>query len=259
MRDVVPGVGSSVKSADRLMTVLEHLASVGEATFASIANDLGYPNSSTHQLLRTMASRGFIEFSSTSRTYRLGAKVWKVGRAYRDQGELVRHAQPLMDELAKSLGETIQLARLDGTENIYLAISESPQPMKLVSAVHSRLPAHTTGLGKVLLSGLDDAELRRRYQGVELERMTARTITDVEELISAIGQIRVQGFGEDREEYVVGCRCVAMPIHDAGGTVVAALSVSVPTPRYNSDLAARMHAELRSMVSDIEVMLSPEG
>ena len=77
-------------------------------------------------------------------------------------------AQPLMDELTAVTTETVQLARLEGLDNVYLAISESPHPMKLVSSVGERLPAHATGLGKVLLAGLDDDELDRRLSGVTL-------------------------------------------------------------------------------------------
>ena len=142
----------AVKSADRVLTLLEYLAEVKHAPFAAIVRDLGLPNSSCHQLLQTVTARGFIEFDEATRTFRLGSRLWEVAQSYTMAEDLAAIAQPLMDDLRDHTTETVQLARLDGLENVYLAISESPHPMKLVSAVGSRLSAHATGLGKVLLA-----------------------------------------------------------------------------------------------------------
>ncbi len=189
------GVASSVKSADRLMTLLEYLADVGEATFQSITTDLSLPNSSAHQLLLNVTRRGFAEYNATSRMYRLGIRVWELGQAYNRAGDLATLAQPLMDDLVGVVDETVQLARLDGMEEVHIAISETSHPVKLYSAVGLRLPAHVTGLGKALLSGLTDAEIRDLYRDAELERFTDKTITDVERLILSIHKIRSRGQG----------------------------------------------------------------
>ena len=122
-----------------------------------------------------------------------------------------------MDRAVELTGETVQLARRDGLENIYLAISESPQPIKLVSAV-----------GKVQLTGLPESELRRWLSWVTLPRFTTNTIVDREALLLALREIRDRGYATDNDEYVVGCRCVAMPIRDVSGAVVAAMSVMIP-------------------------------
>ena len=122
--------------------------------------------------------RGFIELDPSTRLFRLGFRLWEVAQSYAMTDDLVSLAQPLMDQLTTTTTETVQLARLEGLDNVYLAISESPHPMKLVSSVGKRLPAHATGLGKALLAGLDDDELARRLSGVTLARFTERTITD---------------------------------------------------------------------------------
>lgn len=242
------------------MSLFEHLAGVGSATFASIVREMGLPNSSAYQLLQTACARGFVDYDETTRQYRLGIRIWQVAQAYNLDSNLIASARPLMDDLVDRIRETVQLARLDGLENVYLAISESPHPMKLVSAVGMRLAAHGTGLGKVLLSGLGDDELRRRLEGVPLQRFTDNTITDPEDLVSMCHRIREQGYGEDLEEYVVGCRCIAMPIRDVAGGTIAALSVSVPTPRYDERVATRIHRELGRTVRELErVPQSPAG
>lgn len=249
-------LAGAVKSADRVLAIIEYLSDAGSAPFSQIVRDLGLPNSSGHQLLQTALSRRFVDFDEHTRMFRLGSRIWEVAQNYSVSEDLVSIAKPFMDELTASTKETVQLARLDGLNNIYLAISESPHVMKLVSSVGGKLPAHTTGLGKVLLAGLDDEEIDARLEGVELERFTSRTITDHAALKKELSKVRRQGFGEDEEEYVVGCRCIAMPVRDTQGTVISALSVSVPTPRYTPAGARTVSAELSAAVRKIEQRLS---
>ncbi|GAA0539463.1 IclR family transcriptional regulator [Saccharopolyspora subtropica] len=243
-----------VKSADRALVILE-LLSRGRHRLSDIAETLRLPLSSVHGLLGTLVHRGFAEFDQTTRTYGLGLKAWTVGQGYTGHRDIVGLALPLMEQLAQRTGETVQLSRLDGTENVYIAIAESPQPMKLVSAVGMRLPAHAVGLGKVLLSGLSDDELRRRYRGVQLERFTENTVTDLDALFAEVAQTRERGYGVDDEEYIIGCRCVAMPIRDHSGEVVAAMSVSAPTPRCGPDWTDETRVPLSEVVAAVEQQL----
>jgi DNA-binding IclR family transcriptional regulator len=257
----LPAAGSSssgVKSAERVLAILEYLATNREATFASIARDLALPNSSAHELLRTMARRRFIEVDPLTRRFCLGIRTWEIAQGYTAASNLVVLARPLMQELTARTLETVQLACLDGLENVYLAISESPHPMKLVSKPGGRLPAHATGLGKVLLASLAEDELARRIHGVELARFTERTIVDIDALRGELGRIRARGFGEDNEEYVVGCRCIAMPIRGPETDVVAAMSVSVPTPRFNQSVARWIRDALSKAVLELESRLDDD-
>lgn len=241
----------TVKSAERTMVLFEYLAEHGPASYATITRALGLPNSSGYQLVQTAVGRGFVEFDPATRTYAIGTRLWEVAQAYNADARLVAAAQPVMNRLRDSTKETVQLARLSGLDNVYLAIAESPHPIQLVSAVGARLASHGTGLGKVLLAGLDDSELGKRLAGVTLARFTDRTITDTSELLNVIEKVRAEGCGEDEEEYVVGCRCIAMPIRDAAGTTVAAMSVSIPTPRFTVELAERVRHELRDAVDEV--------
>jgi len=249
------GSPTTVKSADRVLRLFEYLAATGPAPFSAIVQDLRLPNSSCHQLLQTVTASGFIEFDEATRLFRIGSRLWEVAQSYAMEEDLAAIARPLMDELRDETLETVQLARLEGLENVYVAISESPHPMKLVSAVGSRLSAHATGLGKVLLAGLDPEELERRLDGWNLRGFTDRTITTRKGLRAALAQIRELGYGEDCEEYVIGCRCIAMPVHDAAGKTIAALSVSVPTPRFNEAVASRLQKALGMTVGELETRL----
>src|SRR5690606_33102428 len=160
-----PPVQPAVKSAERAMVLFEYLAEHGPATYATITRALGFPNSSGYQLIQTAAGRGFIEFDEATRTYAIGSRLWEVAQAWDADERRPGAPRPARDRLRGATGETVQLARLSGLDNVYLAIAESPHPMKLTSSVGSRLASHATGLGKVLLAGLDDAELARRLEG----------------------------------------------------------------------------------------------
>jgi DNA-binding IclR family transcriptional regulator len=245
----------TVKSADRLMAIFEHLAHAPEATLADIVRDLGIPTSSAYELLSNAVARRFVSLDTRTREYAIGPKIWEIARAAAHDLPLVDVAQPLMDRLRDQTEETVQLARLDGLENVYLALSESPHPMKLVSAVGKRLPAHATGLGKTLLASLPDDELHRRLQGATFEPMTASTITEVGRLLEEIETIRRQGYGEDREEYVIGCRCIAMPVRGPDGSTVAAMSVSAPTPRLTPAIEREIRDALTVAVAELEQLL----
>ncbi|MEV0694613.1 IclR family transcriptional regulator [Streptomyces sp. NPDC050388] len=241
-----------MKSADRVLGILDLVADRGSVRFTDVVDELQLPRSSAHGLLATLVSRGYLDFDEADKRYGLGLRAWLLGQAYSGHGTLEMHARPLMEELAAQCEETVQLARLDGIHNVYIGIAESPRPMKLVSRVGSRLHAHATGIGKVLLSGLAPEEARRRLSAQELPRLTDHTVVDVDDLMSLIDAVRQAGYAEDLEEYVEGCRCVAVPVHGRGGAVVAAMSVSMPTFRCDDERARAHLAMLRATVARLE-------
>jgi DNA-binding IclR family transcriptional regulator len=238
-----------VKSADRVMAVLDHLGEVEFATFAEIAARLELPKSSAHGLLRTMQSRGYVAFDESRKGYRLGRRIWELAHFGRSTEELRALLKPLMDELRDRTEETVQLAVLEGIEAVYLELSESPHPVKLTSRAGVRLPAYTSAIGKSLLSSVEPAELRRRLEPVRLVRLTPNTITDLPSLLAEIERVRGQGYSVDNEEFAIGLRCVAMPVRDGEGRVVAAMSVSMPTPRYTRTVAAAARRALGETVA----------
>jgi DNA-binding IclR family transcriptional regulator len=253
--DVGAAPTALVKSADRVLQNFELMATRGPQTFSQVVAALGLPASSTHNLLKTLVRRRYLLLDPEDRRYRLGLRLWEVAQAYAANDQLPRLAQPIMDRVVALTGETVQLARLDGVENVYLAISESPQPMKLVSAVGKRLYAHATGLGKVLLAGLTDEEVRRRFGRIELPRFTPNTIVQLEVLLRVLADVRADGYAIDCEEYVIGCRCIAMPVRDAQGDVIAAMSVSVPTPRFSDALERAIRAALGDAVAELSARI----
>lgn len=251
--------GGAVKSADRVLTILDLLAERDALTFSEIVRELSLPKSSVHNLLATMIDRDYVEYDPAAKTYGLGIRVWQIGRARRDVEHLRTVLKPLMDQLREQTEETVQLARLDGADAIYLEISESPHPMKLSSTPGVRLPAHASGIGKVLLAALDPLDARARLESAPLQAFTSHTLTDVDAIARELERIRQRGYGTDDEEFAIGCRCVAMPVRDGSGQVVAAMSVSIPTPRWSREFAASARRALANATAAAHELLARRG
>jgi DNA-binding IclR family transcriptional regulator len=184
-----------------------------------------------------------------------------VGQLYDGHRELAELAATHMEALTQRLGETVQLARLDGIENVYIAISESPQPIRLASSVGMRLHAHATALGKALLAQLPREEAERRLTSVVLPRFTDSTVTDAAELLDEMAAVRRDGYALDRGEYLPGTQCVAVPLLDDGDGLIAALSVTAPSSRCTADWPADVLPELDATAALIRsrLGLAPVG
>lgn len=161
----------------------------------------------------------------------------EAGQGYHRAADLERVARPYLEAASAELDETVQLAILESVEVLYVGKVEADRPFKLVSQVGMRLPAYATGLGKVLLAHLPVEEFRTRMAGVTLEHFTERTVRDLADLEKRLAVIRRQGFGVDNGEHVTGVCCVAIPIRDRNGIVVAALSCSIPEARLRNKSA----------------------
>jgi DNA-binding IclR family transcriptional regulator len=238
---------SQVKSADRVLDIMEMLATTPHGhPFVELGRQLEIPKSSLHSLLAVLTERGYVEYDLQHRTYSLGIRTWEVGQAYLSHQDLLSNALPLMQGVVDEINETVQLAVLDGIENVYLAKVDCSHPVRLQSEVGKRLYAHATGLGKVLLASLPEAEIHARYRGQALPKISSNTISTLGELEVNLDLVRTRGFAIDDQEFTPGLKCVAVPIVDMNGTTIAAISASIPITRA---MPERMLAALRELAA----------
>ena len=224
--------GRPVKSAERTLGILETLAAAGRRlSLGELASQMGIPKSSLHALLRTLQDWGWVETDSSGRYFGVGVRSLLVGTSYVDSDDIVVSTAELLDWLAESVGETVHLGRLDGPDIVYLAKRESAHPLRLFSAIGRRLPAHTTALGKALLSHLDEAQLDHTLPD-PLDRLTANTITDRPALRKELDRTRRRGWARDNQENSEGIRCLAVTV-GPGEPPHNAISCSVPIVRLN--------------------------
>jgi DNA-binding IclR family transcriptional regulator len=220
-----------VKSADRTIDVLQSLAS-GPRSFSQLQASLGLPKSSLHAIVRTLQDRHWIEQAESGR-FGLGLGLIEVASAYLETDDTVRRTAGLLDRLADATGETVQLARLDDADVVYLSKRDSGHPVRLISTVGSRLPAHATALGKALLAGRRDDDVRAALS-FPMRPLTARTITDWERLREDLDGVRERGYAVDNEEAADGLRCFAVTPRGTRSPMNA-ISVSVPSFRLSGE------------------------
>lgn len=184
-------------------------------------------------------------------TYTLGPKVLTLGNAYLTKLSTHEVARRHLASLATRCGQTVNLAMLDHSEVVYLAILHAQTEVGIQGEVGGRHPAHATSLGKVLLADKSGDELRLLYETNELAALTEMTITSREILIDHLSQVRERGYALDEQERSVGVRCIAAPIRDHTGAVIMAASVAGPIFNMSDQRLPLLRDDLLKTVNEI--------
>lgn len=197
-----------------------------------VAEKLKMAKSSAHDLMASLAKQGFLHKTEDNR-YRLGWRLVTLSETLLATTELRKEAHPVLEDLAAQYQETIHLAVLDDTQAVYVDKLEGRQAVRVeLTSLGARLYAHCSSLGKVLMAYSREEEVQRIVKISGLPRFTPNTITDEEELNQNLIKIRKQGFAYDLEEILPDLCCVAAPIYNHLGQVIAAVSMSIPTYRF---------------------------
>jgi len=241
---------SSVKKA---LELLDHFTvERPELSLAEISREVDAHKSSVFRVLTTLKAAGFLEKDPLSGKYRLGLKILDLAGRVWGRYDIRQIATPYMEELARETGEVIHLAVLDGSDIVYLEKKGQGQVLTVATRLGGRNPAYASSMGKILLADLSKSELKAIFGRGKLKKLTPNTIDEIPKLIEELARIREQGFALDNEETFPGIRCVGAPIRDAGGKVVAAVSVTVPAQRMD-DKRVR---ELWRLVTNTARMIS---
>ncbi|WP_318209305.1 MULTISPECIES: IclR family transcriptional regulator [unclassified Streptomyces] len=230
-------MGRLVPAVTRAFDVLElFLEGDGTLSAPEITRRLQLPRTTTHELVTTLTARNYlVPVPEQPGRYRLGVRTYQLGSRYAEQLDLAAEGHQVAREVADTCGETVHVAVLEDMDVIYIAKVDSTHAVRMVSAAGRRLPAHCTAVGKMLLATLPEAELDERLDGYDLAGMTPRSITDPDALRAALAEIRILGVAGEQQESNPDVSCVAAPVRDRTGRVVAALSVSVPVHRWSED------------------------
>jgi IclR family KDG regulon transcriptional repressor len=203
-------------------------------------------------LLVTLVARSYlIPVPGQPVQYRLGMPLFQLGAAFAGRLDLVREAQGVARDVAAACDEAVHVAVLDGADVIYLVKADSTHPVRMVSGVGRRLPAHCTAVGKILLSELDAASLDVVLKGA-LPGMTPQSITDPERLREHLERVRAEGVAVDLGESDSEMRCVGAAVRDHSGAAIAAMSLSAPIVRWT----AQSHVDWTELVREGAATLS---
>src|SRR4051812_42447791 len=201
-----------------------------EMGISALATRLGLAKSTVHRLATTLVEYDILEQNRETGKYRLGLALFELGTLVRRKMDAASEAQGQIHGLADLTGETVQLAILDHLSVLYIRIRESRQAVRMSSGLGSRAPAHCTSVGKALLA-FQPPEVVKQVVELGLKRYTDNTIVDGSMLMKELAEVRQKGYALDDEEIEMGLRCVAAPIRDHSGQVVAAISVAAPVQR----------------------------
>jgi IclR family acetate operon transcriptional repressor len=230
------GGGYTVKSLVKALNILEVLAEGEESpyTLTQLSRRLHLHISTVHRLLVNLVCHGFVEEAPGSGGYQLSFKVLRMGLRVLDRLDFRLVARPLLRELNQQTKETVYLAILRETRAISIEKFGSPQPVGLDARLGGVMPLHCTGVGKALLAYQSGDLLNQIARTPGFPRFTPHTITSLANLRKELERIREQGYALDQEEAVEGLRCVAGPVFDHTGPVIAAFSVAGPATRMTS-------------------------
>jgi IclR family acetate operon transcriptional repressor len=218
---------SGVRSLERAFELLEHLADAGgQLALTELAAASGLPMPTIYRLMRTLVNQGYVR-QEPSKRYALGPRLIRLGET---AGRLLGSwAQPSLAQLVNEVGETANMAVLEGDEVVYVAQVPSRHSMRMFTEVGRRVNPHCTGVGKALLAQLPDSVAREIVARTGMPAHTPHTITDPAVLVEELARIRQRGYALDDEEQEVGVRCVAVPL--TGTPTPVAISISGPHGR----------------------------
>jgi DNA-binding IclR family transcriptional regulator len=250
----VPGVGSAGITA--VLDVLDALGRNRRVTLAELARETGVAKSTLHRVCSAMGQRGWIVRDGMSGHIGLGPRVTWLARAT-PVSALTGRFETVGRELVARHNETTCLTVLDGGESLFIAKEETSHPLRLVTAVGSRLPAFASASGRVMLADLPEAEVIALYAGQELETPTGRRLAGIEELLQILRKTRRRGYGENVDETTLGLYCVAAPVGPPG-QVGAAITLCVPSGRMSTERKRQMIPDLLAAARELASPSDPQ-
>lgn len=250
------GAQYQVRALERALDILNVFSiNEPELTLTDIAARVDVAKSTTFRLLSILEERGYVERSVESDRYRIGIRAFEVGSIYIQTTRIEVEAQPFLQLLARDCNQTANLAVLDRGAIVHLSVVPPDRPIRFFATIGQRENAHCTGLGKALLAGMSDAELNAFVARYGLPRHTDNTCVTFNQLHAALAHVQEWGVAIDDEESAIGLKCVAAPVRDDNGEIVAAASISGPASEFGDLTMPRYIDAVRRTAEIISVRL----
>ncbi|MEH0664354.1 DNA-binding transcriptional regulator KdgR [Vibrio scophthalmi] len=223
----------AVSSVLKVFNILQALGEQKEIGVSELSQRLMMSKATTYRFLQTMKTLGYVAQEGEADKYSLTLKMFELGAKSLEYVDLIELADKEMKYISQQTNEALHLGALDEDGIIYIHKIDSNYNLRMQSRVGRRNPLYSTAIGKVLLAERDESFVRDILANVEFVKHTERTHENVDQLLSELKKVREVHFGQDNEEQEPGLRCIAAPIYDRFGTVIAGVSISFPTIRFD--------------------------
>lgn len=223
---------ANVQSVERALTLLNVLSEYPDGIQVTrLSEQVGLTKSTTHRLLTTLVNMNYVLKDKDSDKYKLGYQVVYLSRQLLNNSDLIQVSRPYLKKLCDDVNEAIHLCIEDNEEVLYIDKLESTQTIRMYSRIGNRRPFYCTGVGKVLLAGMESERYKQILQNIDFEVRTPNTITTPEKLTEEVRRVKELGYALDNVEVEEGIRCIAAPIYNAKGNIIASFSISGPSNR----------------------------
>jgi DNA-binding IclR family transcriptional regulator len=212
---------------------------------------LGFNKATTFRVLATLERYGFLERDDTQRNYKIGVSAFSVGAGYLNVDRRAR-IRAVMRKLVSESGHTVTMSVLDGVSVIFVERLDGTSRVRVTVEVGSRAAAHASASGKVLLAELGDLEVKRRFKGERLRRLTSTTITSLDRFLAELSNVRMRGFATSNEESTKGLCAISVPLRNHERFCVAALTVAFPSASLTKKEQGMLAQQLRLAATEIE-------
>ena len=247
---------TKLTSLEKALKLLDAIAKTKSVGLRDLAAELGFPPSTTHRLLGVLTNSRYLKQDHETKKYQLSLKFLEMAAAVRENLDVIAVARPHMVILTQATSETVNLAFFDGPEIVYVdQIANSDSLLRMFTRVGTRAPLYCTGVGKAYLAGQSTGFVSEYWRAADKKKYTEKTIWDETALNRELDAVRRLGYAVDNEEMEIGVRCVASPIRQHIGSIIAAVSISGPSSRLTSDRTPRVGELVRRAAGEISADL----
>lgn len=226
----------NMKPIEKAFDILEvFLKQRGKIGIVELADVTKLNVSTAHRIVSILVKRGYLSQSEKKGKYSLSPKLLEFGFMIKRELKIGDVASPFLDELNRMVNESVNLVILENKEAVYVKHIAPSHMLQMFTKAGARVPLHSTGVGKVFLAYMGEKELQKFLNSKGLPFRTRNTITDFSRLKDELAIIRREGTAIDDEENELGVKCVAAPVKDATGNVIAAISISGPSARLDNN------------------------
>ncbi|MEJ6077557.1 DNA-binding transcriptional regulator KdgR [Vibrio sp. 1-Bac 57] len=230
-----PTQPESVSSVLKVFSILQALGEQKNIGVSELSQRLMMSKATTYRFLQTMKTLGYVTQEEEADRYALTLKLFELGAKSLEYVDLIGLADKEMRFISEQTNEALHLGALDDDSIIYIHKIDSNYSLRMQSRIGRRNPLYSTAIGKVLLAEREQDFIRDTLSRVTFVKHTEKTLENTDQLIAELTLVKEQHYAQDNQEQEPGLRCIATPIYDRFGTVIAGISISLPTIRFDED------------------------